>query len=117
VLVALNGHDHLAELRNLVTVALRKAGGPTVPAVAERMDLDQGEDLLGSVFAAVARHDFTAELMIPDPAPVTGYVRSMLPIQQLSDPEAIVTSVASQLPGAADSVFRVRTHSGCLICS
>jgi SAM-dependent methyltransferase len=117
VLVALNGHGHLAELRDLVTVALREAGGPAVPVVAERIDLDQGEDLLGSVFASVARHDFTAELMIPGPAPVTGYVRSMLPVQQLPDPEAVVTAVARRLPGAADGVFRVRTHSGCLICS
>ena len=117
VLVALNGHGHLAELRDLVTVALQEAGGQTLPAVAERMDLDQGEDLLGSVFASVARHDFTAELLIPGPAPVTGYVRSMLPIQQLPDPEAVVTAVARRLPGAADGVFRVRTHSGCLVCS
>ncbi len=117
VLVALNGHDHLAELRDLVTVAFQEAGGPAVPAVAERMDLDQGEDLLGSVFASVARHDFTAELQIPGPDPVTGYVRSMLPIQQLSDPEAVVSAVASQLPGSAGGAFRVRTHSGCLICS
>ena len=117
LLVALNGHDHLAELRDLVTVALQEAGGPAVPAVAERIDLDQGADLLGSVFASVTRHDFAAELQIPGPDPVTGYVRSMLPIQQLPDPEAVVAAVASQLPGPADGVFRVRTRSGCLICS
>jgi SAM-dependent methyltransferase len=117
VLVALNGRDHLTELRDLVTVALQEAGSPAVPAVAERIDLDQGEDLLGFVFASVARHDFTAELLIPGPAPLTRYVRSMRPIQQLSDPEAVVTAVGSQLPSSAGGVFRVRTHSGCLICS
>lgn len=42
-------------------------------------------------------------------------MRSMAITQDLPDPQAFAAAVGSLIPSTA--VFRVRTHSGCLICS
>ena len=41
------------------------------------MTLDDGEALAESCFSTVTRHDFVAELRLPDPGPIADYVRSM----------------------------------------
>lgn len=117
VLVVLNAADHLCEMRDIINAALSDAGAHSGRRVRERLHLDQGADLLASVFTSVTRHDFTAELLIPGTAPVKDYVRSMAIIQALPDPEALVTAVARRIPAGADGTFRVRAHSGCLACS
>lgn len=122
VLVGLNGSDHLRELRELINEALPAAGwragsDGAAPVVSERLNLDGGHELLAGVFTSVTRHDFTAELLLPGPEPVEDYVRSMIITQDLPEPERLVAAVASRIPAGRDGVFRVRTHSGCLVCS
>lgn len=116
VLVVLNGEDHLRELRDLITAA---PGNVTngEPPLRERRRLDDGEDLLASEFTSVTRHDFTGELLIPGPRPVEDYVRSMVITQDLPDPGAFAAAVGSLVPSGDQGVLRVRTHSGCLVCS
>jgi SAM-dependent methyltransferase len=112
VLVVLNGHDHLRELRDLITTALASsASGP--PSRDDRLRLDNAQELLASEFGSVTRHDFTSELLIPGPGPVEDYVRSMSITQSLPNPGLFAEAVTSLIPG---STFRVRTHAGCLIC-
>lgn len=115
VLVGLNGGDHLRELRDLIAAALPDAGRSAAPVADERLRLDQGQDLLATAFTSVIRHDFTAELLLPGPGPVERYVRSMIITQDLADPERLVTAVARRV--RRDGTFRVRTHTGCLVCS
>jgi SAM-dependent methyltransferase len=116
VLVGLNGADHLRELRDLVHAALPGTDQHALPGT-ERLDLARGQDLLAAVFTSVIRHDFTAELLLPGRAPVEDYVRSLIVTQDLPDPETLVAAVASRIPAGCDAVFRVRTHSGCLVCT
>jgi len=116
VLVVLNGEDHLRELRDLITAALRDLTNAE-PPLRERLRLDDGEDLLASEFTSITRHDFTGELLIPGPQPVEDYVRSMVITQDLPDPGAFATAVGQLVPTGDQGVFRVRTHSGCLVCS
>ncbi len=49
VIVALNGEDHLGELRDVVVAALAASAGTRV-VLCERISLDQGEALLRSAF-------------------------------------------------------------------
>lgn len=113
VVVALNGADHLGELRAIVTAA---RGAPVAKA-GERLRLDDGEALLRTVFSSVTRHDFAAELRITDPEPVAAYVRSMSQTLDHADPERIIADVVSAaFPGGPGTEFRVTTHSGCLVC-
>ncbi|MGH3399578.1 MAG: class I SAM-dependent methyltransferase, partial [Streptosporangiaceae bacterium] len=114
VLVVLNGEDHLRELRDLITAALGNFTNADPPH-RERLRLDDGEDLLAGEFTSVTRHDFTGELRIPGPRPVEDYVRSMMITYDLPDPEALPAAVGSLVPSGG--TFRVRTHTGCLICS
>jgi SAM-dependent methyltransferase len=116
VLVVLNGEDHLRELRDLITAALRNLTDAE-PPLRERLRLDHGEDLLASEFTSITRHDFTGELLIPGPQPVEDYARSMVIIHDLPDPGAFATAVGQLVPTDDQGVFRVRTHSGCLVCS
>jgi SAM-dependent methyltransferase len=116
VLVMLNGEDHLRELRDLITTALRNLTNGK-PPLWERLHLDHGEDLLASEFTSITRHDFTGELHVPGPQPVEDYVRSMRITQDLPDPRALATAVGSLVPRGSQGAFRVRTHSGCLVCS
>jgi SAM-dependent methyltransferase len=115
VLVGLNGDDHLRELRELVTAALADSGRPR-PVSRDRLRLDQGEPLLAGVFGSVVRHDFTAELLLPR-QPAEDYVRSMNVSHELHDPERLVAAVGARIAADRDGVLRVRTHSGCLVCS
>ena len=114
--VMLNGEDHLRELRDLITTALRNVTSRE-PPLREQLRLDDGENLFASGFTSVIRHDFTGELLIPAPQPVEDYVRSMVITQDLPDPGAFATAVGRLVPTDDQGVFRVRTHSGCLVCS
>lgn len=116
VLVVLNGNDHLRELRDLVTATLR-THSKQEPASQKRLRLDEGEALLASYFTSVTRHDFTSELLIPDPQPIEDYVRSMTTTQNLPAPQAFTTAVGRLVRNSGQIPFRIRTHSGCLICS
>jgi SAM-dependent methyltransferase len=112
VLVVLNGADHLRELKDL---AASQLGQEPAGAWAEPLRLDEGQEMLRSVFGWVERHDFTAELALTDAAPVAAYLRSMTPVQQLADPSAAVATAVRAIRFGPDGVFRVRTHSGCMI--
>jgi SAM-dependent methyltransferase len=110
VVVGLNGTDHLRELRE----AMAAAWDADAPWASERIRLEDGEALLGTVFTSVTRHDFPGELRVPGPEPVADYVRSMSRTQALGDSERLVAEVLSQLPGGP---FRITTHAGCLVCA
>jgi SAM-dependent methyltransferase len=116
VLVVLNGEDHLRELRALITTALRDFtdGEPPGPG---RLRLDEGEELLAREFMSVTRHDFAGELVVPGPQPIEDYVRSMGVAQDLADPEAFIAAVGRLVPRGDQGTFRIRTRSGCLVCS
>jgi SAM-dependent methyltransferase len=116
VLVGLNGEDHLRELHDIVTAVVRDITNAEPPP-QERLRLDNGEDLLASEFTFVTRHDFTGELLLPGSQPVEDYVRSMIFTQNLPDPDAFAAAVSRRIPIGDQGVFRVRTHSGCLVCS
>jgi SAM-dependent methyltransferase len=115
VLVVLNGEDHLRELRDLVSAARQEiTGGDPLPS--PRLRLNEGIRLLASEFTSVTRHDFTSELRVRASDPVENYVRSMRSVQDLPDPGALAVAVASRIPRDQEP-FRIRTHTGCLICS
>ena len=116
VLVVLNGEDHLRELRQLITTALRDFTNEEPPGPG-RLRLDEGEELLSREFTSVIRHDFTGELVITGPQPVEDYVRSMGVTRDLPDPEAFISAVGRLVPRDDQGMFRIRTHSGCLVCS
>jgi len=65
----------------------------------------------------VTRHDFTGELLVPGRQPVEHYVRSMIITQDLADPDGFAAAVAQLIPSGDGQPFRIRTHSGCLVCS
>lgn len=113
VLVVLNGGDHLRELRDLITTALGMVTGGRRPP-RERLRLDEGEALLATQFTSITRHDFTSELRIPDRQPAEDYIRSMTITQDQPDPGAFAAAAASLIP--ASGTFRIRTHTGCLVC-
>lgn len=114
VLIVLNGADHLRQLRELAAAAL---GPAQARDWDQRLRLDQGEDLMRSVFGRVERHDFTAELALTDSAPVAAYLRSMIPVQPLPDPDGAATTAVRAIPFGPDGVYRVRTHCGCLLAT
>jgi len=116
VVVVLNAEDHLRELRDLITAALRDTARRE-PPIRERLSLDDGQDLLASEFASITRHDFTGELLIPGPQPVEDYARSMITTQDLPDPRAFAAAVGRRVPTNDQGAFRIRTHCGCLVCS
>ena len=119
VLVVLNGPDHLHELRELTSEAAAAVGQPPGAFWADTgdggLDIDHGADLLASAFGAVERHDFAAELVVPDPGPVLDYVASMRVTQGLADPGALVAAAAGLLAARGDGPIRIRTRSGCLV--
>lgn len=108
VLVVLNSPDHLKELRTVIAAA---------HPMGDRLRLDAGEALLRTMFTSVTRHDFIAELRIPGPEPVADYVRSMSIAQELPDPGQLVEAVLARLPREPEGLFRVTTHTGCLVCT
>jgi SAM-dependent methyltransferase len=119
VLVVLNGPDHLHELRELTAEAAAAVGQPPGAFWADTgdggLDIDHGADLLASAFGAIERHDFAAELVVPDPGPVLDYVASMRVTQGLADPGALVAAAAGLLAARGDGPIRIRTRSGCLV--
>jgi len=116
VLVALNGEDHLAELRGVMGEVLPRLT-PRAAGTRERLSLEAGEQLLAACFTTVTRHDFTAELVIPGPEPIADYVRSGLFGHGREDRPELVTAVLDRMLPGPDGNIRVRTHSGCLVCS
>lgn len=68
------------------------------------------------VFGTVERHDFPTELEVPGPQPILDYVRSMRLSQNLDDPESLVAATARRLPAGGETVLRVRSRPGCLVC-
>jgi SAM-dependent methyltransferase len=116
VLVVLNGPGHLRELHDLIDATLQIT--PTDPPLGDRqrLRLDDGQNLLASQFASVIRHDFTSELLIPEPELVENYVRSMISIQDQPDPAAVAAAAASRLSLSAGP-FRIHAHTGCLVCT
>lgn len=114
VLVVLNGSNHLRELRDLIAAALQIT--TSQPPLGDQLRLDDGQELLGSEFTSVIRHDFTSELRIPGPEPIEHYVRSMISTHGQHDPGALAAMVASRLPTRGGQ-FRVRTDTGCLVCT
>jgi SAM-dependent methyltransferase len=114
VLVVLNGSNHLRELRDLIAAALQIT--TSQPPLGDQLRLDDGQELLGSEFTSVTRHDFTSELRIPGPAPIEHYVRSMISTHDPRAPGALAAVVASRLP-ARGGQFLVRTDTGCLVCT
>ncbi|HTX80946.1 MAG TPA: class I SAM-dependent methyltransferase [Streptosporangiaceae bacterium] len=122
LLVVLNGNDHLAELRELTVAAAAAAGEPVTGIIADYeasflvLTLDAGAELLAEAFSSVQRHDFAAELLLPDAEPVAGYVAS-LRAHGMPDPAGFTQAVCARIPFGPDGRFRVRTHCGLLICS
>jgi ubiquinone/menaquinone biosynthesis C-methylase UbiE len=112
VLIVLNGAGHLRQLR----AALAASRGDNVSAMGERVTLDDGESLANSVFSNVTRHDFVAELRVPDPGPIADYVRSMSGTSHHADPERVVDTVIATFPRSPDGHFLIDTHTGCLVC-
>jgi SAM-dependent methyltransferase len=121
VLVGLNGDDHLVELRDAVAeVAVAEVMPMLRSHVAgsqERLSLDVGERLLAACFTTVTRHDMIAELVVPGPEPIAGYLRSSQAAHDVADPEDLVTAVLDRLRPAPDGNFHITTHSGCLVCT
>jgi SAM-dependent methyltransferase len=112
VVIGLNGLDHLRELRELVG----EVRGDGRWGRFERVTLDDGEALARPWFSSVTRHDFVAELRIPDPQPIVDYVRSMSGTQHDPDPERLVAGVVARFPADPGAVLTITTHTGCLIC-
>jgi SAM-dependent methyltransferase len=121
VLVVLNEADHLAELLELATgaAAALGVGDPGIWDEHQRhvsMTLDPGQRLLSSAFDTVERHDFPGELVLRTPEPVCRYIASMRITQALPDPAAFAAAAAARIPFGPDGTFRVKTHTGLLIC-
>jgi SAM-dependent methyltransferase len=112
--VVLNGDHHMRELRDLIAAILQVTASD--PPLGDPLRLDDGQELLGSEFTSVIRHDFISELRIPGPAPIEHYVRGMISTHDRHDPGALAAAVANAVP-AGRGQFRVRTHTGCLACS
>jgi len=117
LIIALNGEDHLRELRDVVAAALTSLGQEPTSLLRERITLDQGEALLRSAFKSVTRHDFAGQLRVPSPEPVAAYVRSMREAARLPDAGPLVEAVTGMLRADPGAVFQVTTHSGCLVCA
>jgi SAM-dependent methyltransferase len=111
VIIVLNGAAHLRQLR----AALAAARGQDPATLAERLTLDDGEALAKSFFPRVTRHDFPAELRIPDPVPIADYIRSMPGTHDHADPDVLIEAVLSALPATPTGHRTITTHAGCLI--
>ena len=111
VIIVLNGTGHLRQLR----AALAAARGLDPGALAERLTLDDGEALARSFFPQITRHDFPAELRVPDPAPIADYIRSMPGTHDHADPDVLIEAVLSALPVTPNGHRTITTHAGCLI--
>jgi SAM-dependent methyltransferase len=113
VVIGLNGTGHLRELR----AAIAASRGTAPEAMGERVRLDDGEAMARSFFPQVTRHDFVAELHVPSPDLIAGYVRSMSGTSQGADPERVAEMVAATFPRTATGHYVITSHAGCLICT
>jgi SAM-dependent methyltransferase len=116
VVLGLNDTGHLHEMRTVINAVLLSRGRDSGRMARERITLDDGAELAANSFASVVRLDFTGELKLPDPGPVASYVRSMSVNLGHDDLDQVVTEVIDRLDFGADGYFRVKTHTGCLIC-
>jgi SAM-dependent methyltransferase len=116
IVLGLNGTEHLHELRTIVNAVLLEHGRDERMA-GERISLDAGAELAAGCFDSVVRLDFVGELKLPEPGPVARYVRSMSVNLGHDDDDEVVADVVSRLAFGADGYYRIRTHTGCLICS
>jgi SAM-dependent methyltransferase len=112
VVIGLNGAGHLRELR----AAAAAARGIDPEAMGERVRLDDGEAMARAFFPRVTRHDFVAELHVPSPDLIAGYVRSMSGTSQGAAPERVADMVAATFPRTAAGHYVITSHAGCLIC-
>lgn len=119
VLIVLNGSGHQHELRDLLREALVCAGeSPVDISASEAFDLDAGEELAARFFS-VARHDIRSDLVVPEPEPVLGYVRSMGFLQsRQAKQRQMLRFIEDRVSDviAAEGAFRMSTASGCLVC-
>jgi SAM-dependent methyltransferase len=117
VIVVLNGDDHLLELREIVATVLSEQTA-SVPAPVYRVRLDEGEQLLKSEFASVERSDFIGNLVVPVSEPIERYIQSTGIMKRSENSDMLLESVMQRVRAhiRQHDVFRVTTHSGCLIC-
>jgi ubiquinone/menaquinone biosynthesis C-methylase UbiE len=118
VVIVLNGASHLRQLRAAIAAALADAataGGGAVPS-GERVTLDDGESLARSFFDQVVRHDFTAELRVPEPGPVADYVRSLPDARHGTGTADLAAAVMAAFPRSPEGHYVITAHTGCLIC-
>jgi SAM-dependent methyltransferase len=113
VIVVLNGAGHLRQLR----AALAAARGVDPAIHGERVTLDDAEALAGPLFAQVTRHDFAAELRVPDPEPVADYIRSMAGTGRAADNPDQVAAVLADLSQSPEGHYLITSHAGALVCS
>ena len=118
VVVALNAEDHLRELRQAVDEALQDVG-LAAEDFGERLRLGQGEELLAREFGSVTRHDFESELVLSNLAPLEAYIRSSINTASVPEErrEDYVRRVLRHLSPGPRGLVRIKTHSGCLVCS
>jgi SAM-dependent methyltransferase len=119
VVIGLNERDHLRELRTALAAASRDLGLQLDAPPGERFSLPDGHELMLRTFGSVVRHDFVGELVLSDLGPVESYVRSTISSRFVPDAQQCdyVASVLRNLPVAPGGELRVKTHSGCLVCS
>lgn len=117
VVVVLNHHRHLAELRALFAEAA--GDSPDDWGSPESVTLDDGAGLLGEVFSTVERTDLPGQLRVSDPAVLVRYGMSV-PHRSGATSEhpgfaATVERIASERI-RRDGAFVVTAHPGVLIC-
>jgi hypothetical protein len=117
VVIGLNGDDHLTELRALVNEELKASGLYSGHMVADRIILDDAEEMLSRVFGRVTRHDLADKLQLPDSQPVADYVLSIALGLRDTDQQRLASAVTGRLEFSAGASFTVTTHCGWLICS
>lgn len=118
VVVGLNGQDHLRQL----SMAYRDASAQLevdLELFGEGLRLDDGERLLRQSFPCVVRHDFIAELVLTDRAPITAYIQSSITTRNVPENARaeFVGHVIASLFAGTNSEARITTHAGCFICS
>lgn len=115
VFVALRGEDHLWELRSMIAVALPGAFERGWNSLGEPLCLDVGAELVGREFQSVARLDFMGEIRDPSPRVVMDYIKGMLFTQTVPAPEVLIEAVGDLIRDRQP--WRIRTHSGFLVCA